>query len=555
MMSKTSASRYFVGVDVGTGSVRAALVSSDGKVVSTATKDITTWTPKPGYFEQSSDDIWNACCHTIKAVTKSVPADTIKGLGFDATCSLVVLDGNGLPVTVSPTGNKEHNVILWLDHRAELEAKFINSLKHPVLHYVGGTISPEMETPKLLWLKKNARESCWNQAQYFFDLPDFLTWKATGVPIRSLCSVVCKWTYQAGPDGNEGWSVDYFQKIGLEDLVTSNFEKIGSIVVPPGTPVGSGLSQDVAKLLNLMPGTAVGSSMIDAHAGALATMACSPPPSIPYVKMEDRLGLICGTSTCHMALSYGDPLFVDGVWGPYWSALLPGVWLNEGGQSATGKLIDHLVSSHPASSSIMAKLPPNKHIQGYLNELLARMAADKGLPSEAELTNDFHVWPDFHGNRSPLADPSLLGMISGLGLSSNEESLALLYLATVQALVYGTRHIIEKLEEGGHSGIKALAICGGLAQNSLVVKTHADALNLPIICPIETESVLVGAAILGANAYGENSSLNQTAQSMGGMATAVLPRGDALKRYHDKKYKVFLRMVQNQREYRSIMAS
>ncbi|XP_071446060.1 FGGY carbohydrate kinase domain-containing protein [Hetaerina americana] len=553
-MSKILEPRYFVGVDVGTGSVRAALVSGNGKVVSTSVQDINTWTPKPGYFEQSSNDIWNACCHTIKSVTKSVPSESIKGLGFDATCSLVVLDINGLPVTVSPTGIREHNVILWLDHRAESEAKFINNLKHPVLHFVGGTISPEMETPKLLWLKKNAKESCWNQAQYFFDLPDFLTWKATGVPTRSLCSAVCKWTYQAGPDGNEGWSKDYFQKIGLDDLIADNFEKIGSHVVPPGTPIGSGLTQEVAGLLNLMPGTPVGASMIDAHAGALAAMACSPPPSIPPVRMEDRLGLICGTSTCHMALSYGDPLFVDGVWGPYWSALLPGVWLNEGGQSATGKLIDHLVSSHPASSSIMAKLPANKHIQEYLNELLIKMAAAKGLACVAELTYDFHVWPDFHGNRSPLADPSLLGMISGLGLSSDEESLALLYLATAQALVYGTRHIIEKLEGGGHCGIKALAICGGLSQNSLIVKTHADALGLPVICPVEAESVLVGAAILGANADGAHSSLEKTAQSMGGMATAVLPRSE-LKRYHDKKYKVFLRMVQDQKEYRSIMAT
>lgn len=122
----------------------------------------------------------------------------VKGVGFDATCSLVAIDRNGQPLTVSPTGfcaikklscvffifsffvgNNEQNVILWMDHRAEEEAAVINSLNHPILKFVGGKISLEMETPKLVWLKKHLKVECWDKAGYFFDLPDFLTWKAT----------------------------------------------------------------------------------------------------------------------------------------------------------------------------------------------------------------------------------------------------------------------------------------------------------------------------------------------------------------------------------------
>ena len=57
--------------------------------------------------------------------------------------------------------------------------------------------------------------------------------------------------------------------------------------------------------------------------------------------------LICGTSTCHMCLSK-DAIFVPGVWGPYKSAIIPDFWLNEGGQSATGALVNHIIDSHPA---------------------------------------------------------------------------------------------------------------------------------------------------------------------------------------------------------------
>lgn len=62
---------------------------------------------------------------------------------------------------------------------------------------------------------------------------------------------------------------------------------------------------------------------------------------------EEQIGLICGTSTCHMALS-AKATIVPGIWGPYFSAVLPGLWLNEGGQTAVGSLIDHLLTSHPS---------------------------------------------------------------------------------------------------------------------------------------------------------------------------------------------------------------
>ena len=76
-----------------------------------------------------------------------------------------------------------------MDHRAEVEAEFINSTNHEVLKYVGGKISLEMQAPKMLWLKKHLPAS-WSRAQLLFDLPDFLTWKATGSESRYL-SVIC----------------------------------------------------------------------------------------------------------------------------------------------------------------------------------------------------------------------------------------------------------------------------------------------------------------------------------------------------------------------------
>lgn len=75
-----------------------------------------------------------------------------------------------------------------------------------------------------------------------------------------------------------------------------------------------------------------------------------------------------------------------------------------------------------------------RHVFEYLNQQLANMTADKKLESVHYLTKDLHVWPDLHGNRSPLADPKIKGMICGLTMSSTVDNLALAYLAFIQAL-------------------------------------------------------------------------------------------------------------------------
>ena len=187
------AQRAYLGVDVGTGSVRAGLFDGSGARLGMGVEPIRIFRPEEDFVEQSSDDIWRAVRVAVQhALAQSgLAAGDVAGIGFDATCSLVALDAGGRPVSVSPTGRDEQNVIVWMDHRATEQAARINAQGHEVLRYVGGVISPEMQTPKLLWLAER-HASAWERAALFLDLPDFLVWRATGSDVRSLCTTVCK---------------------------------------------------------------------------------------------------------------------------------------------------------------------------------------------------------------------------------------------------------------------------------------------------------------------------------------------------------------------------
>lgn len=551
----STSSSLFLGIDVGTGSARAGLFTADGTMLASSSQAIRMWKPKADFVEQSSADIWAACCAATRAALAKAGAKPaqVAGIGFDATCSLVAVDADDAPVSLSPTGRNEQNVIVWMDHRAIPQAERINRTKHAVLRYVGGVISPEMQAPKLLWVKEHLPEA-WKKTARFFDLPDYLTYRATGDDTRSLCSLVCKWTYlgHRGFDG-AGWDRSYFKAIGLDDLAAEHFRRIGDRVRRMGEPLGKGLTAAAAKGLGLVAGTPVGVSIIDAHAGGLGLLGAPlGGKKVNASVLGGRLALIGGTSSCHMAVS-PEPRFVRGIWGPYFSAMVPGLWLTEGGQSATGALIDHVIFSHAAAAELAADAKKQRRtVYELLNERLDELAKSEGARFPAELTRELHVQPDFHGNRSPRANPTLKGAISGLTLSATRDDLARQYLAAIQAVAYGTRHILEELNRKGYS-IRTVFVCGGGTKNPVFLREHADITGCTLVLPKEPEAVLLGAAVLGAVASGKQASVVAAMGAMNVAGERVVPTRGAVRKYHDAKFAVFHQMHRHFLSYRKTM--
>jgi FGGY-family pentulose kinase len=562
--------RFYLGIDVGTGSARAGLFDGDGRMLAAASHPIQTWHEAGDVVEQSSADIWRACGTATREALHdaNVSPESVRGIGFDATCSLVALDDADRPVTVSPSGDDQRNVVVWMDHRALDQAARIGATTHPVLRYVGGVMSPEMESPKLLWLREHQPET-WRRTARFFDLPDFLVYAATGVDVRSLCTTVCKWTYLgheggAAAAGNGGdsvgrWDDTFFRAVGLGDLVDEGYRRIGRRIRPMGEPVGAGLSARAGSELGLATGTAVGVAIIDAHAGGLGVLGArlGDGPTLDPAALETRLALIGGTSSCHMAVSR-EARFVPGVWGPYFSAMVPGLWLTEGGQSATGSLVDHVVFGHARADELRQEARvAGKTAYEILNERSNRLASSAGVAFPAALTRDLHVLPYFHGNRSPRADPTLRGMVAGLKLSDSIDDTALLYLATVQAIAYGTRHIVEAInaagEKNGTARIVDLFACGGGTKNPVFVREHADAGGLRVVLPREPEAVLLGSAVLGAVASGDRASVVEAMNAMNQAGQVIEPARGEVARYHDAKYAVFHRMYDDFMAYRRAM--
>ena len=535
-------SEAYIGVDVGTGSARAGVFDAAGTLLASARRPIQIWREAGEVVEHSSDDIWRGVCAAVaEAVAASgLPPEAFKGLGFDATCSLVVVDPSGRSLSVSPSNDPRRDTIVWMDHRAAAEADAISAGGHAVLQYVGGTVSPEMQTPKLAWLARH-KPLTFAAAGHFFDLTDFLTWRATGSERRSLCTVTCKFAYLAH---EKRWPGEYFDSIGLGALAQDGFRRIGSEIVLPGTALGGGLSPVAASAMGLRAGVPVGAGLIDAHAGAVGTMSAALPGEVADPRR--RLALILGTSACCMAIST-EPCFIKGVWGPHFSAMVPGQWLTEGGQSAFGAAIDHLMRMHPAFAAFSAKAGPEA-FEAIERDLVARAG---GLSQAAMLAPDLHVLPDFMGNRSPLADPHARGAVVGIDLRDDYESLCELYVAGLSGLAHGVAQIIASLERGGYD-FEMLVASGGAARSPLVRQIVADATGRTVGAPRTAEPVLLGAAMLGAVAAGRHT-LPAAMGAMSSLAQTSIPAQGAVAAFHARKARALAILQRVEGELRAAM--
>jgi ribulose kinase len=495
-------------VDVGTTSARAGIFDRNGRQLGRAEHPILVHQPQADHAEHDSEDIWSAVCVAVRAACRNAGIDPllISGLCFDATCSLVVRGGNGDKVSVSADGDRRWDTISWFDHRAIAEADECTATRHPILDHAGGVMSPEMQMPKLMWLKRH-HPTAWEQAGHLFDLADFLTWRATGNEARSQCTLTCKWTYMPH-DG--GWRQDFLDAIGLSDLRRA----AGELGVSESCVVATGL--------------------IDAYAGMLGVIG-----AYGATGASRHLALIAGTSSCVMWFSKM-PDFVPGFWGPYLGAALPELWVGEGGQSATGALLDHLLQFHRHGGETTG----NNHAR-IIDRIQALRAADPGFG------DGLHVLPDFNGNRSPLADPHSGGVIHGLRLDSSYDGLCALYWRTCVAIALGVRHIIDHLHAKGQT-IEHLHVTGGHLRNPLLMELYADATGVPIVTTAAEDAVLLGSSMVAASAAGWYPNLGTTCRQMQQPERIRQPDPQHKGRY-DRDYRAFLALHRQQGELREII--
>jgi len=449
------------------------------------------------------------------------------------------VDERGVPLALSErfADNPNAMFVLWKDHTAVKEAQEINDhakkYDPDYLKYVGGIYSSEWFWAKLLHvLRKDqeVRDALYTWVEHCDYIPFLLTGGTHAQDIkRSVCAAGHKSLWAADFGGLP--PNQFFAELDpvLDGLVDRLFSNTYTSAQSAGT-----LSEEWANRLGLSTDVVVGVGAFDCHMGAVGGQI------EPYY-----LSKVMGTSTCDMLVAppdeVGDTL-VRGICGQVDGSIIPGMIGMEAGQSAFGdayawfkqvlswpvtNLIGQCEDISPEDKAKIANL-----IDTQLIPELSKKAAELPVTESSELAIDW-----FNGRRTPDADQTLKGALSGLHLGTDAVRI---FRSIVEATCFGAKSIADRFVEQGIP-VKGLIGLGGVAKKSAyIMQTMADVMNMPIRIHKSEQTCALGAAMFAATAAGLYPKVEDAMEAMGqGFEKTYEPRAEMVaiyaKRYEQYK--------------------
>ena len=553
-------SKYTIGVDYGTDSVRTVLVdTANGKEISHSVYYYPRWKagkycdPVNNRFRQHPLDYLEGIEKTIAEALAKAPegsAEKVVAISIDTTGSTpVAVDRQGTPLALLPEFAENPNAmfVLWKDHTATAEAEEINLLAKnwggiDYTKFEGGIYSSEWFWAKILHVLRadsSVSKAAFSWIEHCDWIPALLTGNHDPLSLRrSRCAAGHKAMWHAEFDGLP--SEEFLVKLDpvLSGLRSRLYKDTFTCEIKAGN-----LSPEWAKRLGLKETVAVGAGSFDAHIGALGGEIK------PYY-----LSKIMGTSTCDILIAPSDEVgnkFVKGICGQVDGSVIPGMLGLEAGQSAFGDVyawFKNLLAG-PANALIQhSKLLDEATKIKLMDEI-----ADNLIPwltSEAEKIEIGETgilaldW--LNGRRTPDANQLLKGAIFGLNLGSEAPGI---FRALVEATAFGSKKIIDRFIGEGIP-IEGIIALGGVAKKSpFVMQVVADVINKPILVARSEQACALGSAMAAAVVGGVYDSIAEAQQAMGGgFETEYIPNPVNSQKYNMlyQQYTVYGDLVEQQ---------
>jgi len=483
-------SKYTIGLDYGTNSVRALVVdAAKGREVGSAVwnyehgdagvilaRDPNLARQHPADYLKGAEVTLKRALADAKRNIRGFKPEQVAGIGVDTTGSTPLpVDARGQPLALQKkfSTNPAAMAWLWKDHTSVAEAGEITDLARKIrpqfLAKCGGVYSSEWFWSKILHCRRTAPE-VFDAAHSWMELADYIPamLTATETPER-LTIGICA----AGHKGmfNEDWGgypdAEFLSQLApqlgaLRDRLRRQARAIDA-------SAGS-LTESWAQKSGLRAGIPVAVGALDAHLGAVGSGVTA-----------GALVKIIGTSTCDIAIGPESEKLADipGLCGIVHGSVLPGFYGLEAGQSAVGDIFNWFVNYVQ---------PGGKKVLSHAD--LGRLAAKLRPGESGLLALDWN-----NGNRTVLVDQRLTGLLVGQTLYTTP---AEIYRALVEGTAFGALMIINRFEEYGVE-IGQVINCGGIAEKSpLTMQIYADVTGRPMKISRSAQTCAVGAAMAGA---------------------------------------------------------
>lgn len=549
-----SKSRYVIGIDFGTDSVRSVIVDiSNGEEISTHVSYFKRWaeglfcSPEKNEFRQHPLDHIESLEDSVVGALKKVNPGTVDntiGIGIDTTGSTAgPVDQNGTALALKEefSDNSDAMFVMWKDHSTVEEAELINKVARTwggedYTKFEGGVYSSEWFWSKILHILKKddrVRKDAFSWVEHADWIPAILTDNIDPLKIkRSRCAAGHKAMWHASWGGLP--PEDFLKRIS--PLLSGLRDRLYTETYTSDIPAG-GLSTGWAERLGLKKDIPISVGAYDSHMGAVGA---GVGPGV-FVK-------IIGTSCCDITVSPKDEIgekLVAGICGQVDGSVIPGMIGLEAGQSAYGDVYAWFrdILSWPMKNLLSGTLD-KKEIEKAVDSILPGLTeeASKIVPGK----NSLIAIDWLNGRRTPFADQKLKGAMLGLTLGTNSPGI---FRALIEATAFGAKAIIERFNQENIKINQVVAIGGVPKKSPLAMQILSDVLNMPVKVTKSKQAVALGAAIFGAVAAGAYKSVDEAQKHMAsGFETVYYPDKKNTFIYNDiyARYKNIGNMLENE---------
>jgi L-ribulokinase len=523
-------SKYTIGLDYGTNSVRALIVNiANGAEVASAvwgyqhgdagvilSRDPNLARQHPADYIKGAEVTIRRALADAKKNVRGFSANQVVGIGVDTTGSTPLpVDAKGQPLAFQKkfANNPAAMAWLWKDHTGVAEAAEITALaaklRPKFLAKCGGTYSSEWFWSKILRCLRVAPE-VFNAAESWVELADYVPAALTGTEHpKKFIAGVCAAGHKAMWNAKWGGYPDAQFLSRLNPKLARLRARLTPRVHSIDRAVG-GLTADWARKTGLPAGIPVAVGAFDAHLGAVGSGVA-----------PGALVKIIGTSTCDIAISPTRKKLADvpGLCGIVDGSVLPGYFGLEAGQSAVGDIFNWFVNYVQPSGA------------AGTHEALTAGAVKLKAGESGLLALDWN-----NGNRTILVDQRLTGLLVGQTLYTTP---AEIYRALIEATAYGALTIINRFEEYGVK-IQQVVNCGGIAEkNPVVMQIYADVTGRPMKVSRSAQTCALGSAVAAAVVAGGHRSYAAAQKAMTGLKPRIFKPNQAAHAVYRQLYPLY----------------
>lgn len=473
---------YYIGIDLGTSSVKLLLMEEDGTIKNSVSKEYPLYFPHPGWSEQSPNDWWNAVCEGISELILNLDRNKVAGISFGGQMhGLVILDEEDQVIRPA---------ILWNDGRSTEETEYLNTVigKEKLTEYTANIAFAGFTAPKILWVKDKEPDN-FNKISKIMLPKDYIAYRLSGTFCTDVSDASGMLLFDVK---NKCWSK---QMLDICHITESQLPQIFE-----SYDIVGNIKPELAKQFGISPDVKIVAGAADNAAAAVGT------------------GTV-GDGMCNVSLGTSGTIFVSSK--------------NFGVDKYNSlHAFAHADGSYHLLGCMLSAASCNKW---WMDEIIGTKEYKEEQSKITKLgDNKVFFLPYLMGERSPHNDPNARGTFIGMTMDTTRSHMT---QAVLEGVAFAIRDCFEVVKALGVK-IERTKISGGGAKSPLWRQIFANVLNIKVDILESEEGPSLGGAILAAVACGAFSTVEEAAGKIVKIVDTIEPDPEIAAKY-ETKYRQF----------------